>query len=71
MENLAKAYLKNSRLAVPERKLQFDMKHPPLAQGDQAMIRQVFVNLLSNAIKFTRPKERLPPIEIGVVEARR
>ena len=34
------------------------------AQGDSAMMRQVFVNLISNAIKFSRHKET-PKIHIG------
>jgi PAS domain S-box-containing protein len=58
MGKLAKAVSEELKLAVPERKLKFAINTLIPAQGDQAMIRQVFVNLLSNAVKFTRPKER-------------
>jgi signal transduction histidine kinase len=57
MEKLAKAVSEELKLSVPERKLKFTINTLIPAQGDQAMIRQVFVNLLSNAVKFTRPKE--------------
>jgi PAS domain S-box-containing protein len=57
MGKLAKAVSEELKLAVPERKLKFTINTLIPAQGDQAMIRQVFVNLLSNAVKFTRTKE--------------
>jgi PAS domain S-box-containing protein len=57
MGRLAKAVSEELKIAVPERKLKFTINTLIPAQGDQAMIRQVFVNLLSNAIKFTRPRE--------------
>ena len=58
MGRLAKAVSEELKLAVPERKLKFTINTLIPAQGDQAMIRQVFINLLSNAVKFTRPEER-------------
>ena len=58
MGKLAKAVSEELKFTVPERKLKFTINTLIPAQGDQAMIRQVFVNLLSNAVKFTRPKER-------------
>jgi PAS domain S-box-containing protein len=64
MGKLAKAISEELKLAVPERKLKFTINTLIPAQGDQAMIRQVFVNLLSNAVKFTRPKEN-SVIEVG------
>ncbi len=39
------------------RKVNLKIGALPLAHGDSAMLRQVWVNLLSNAIKFTRPRE--------------
>jgi len=64
MRELAKSLFEELKNIAPERMLQLDMKPLPLAYGDQAMIRQVFINLLSNAIKFTRCKET-GVIEIG------
>jgi PAS domain S-box-containing protein len=65
MGKLAKAVSEELKLAVPERKLKFTINTLIPAQGDQAMIRQVFINLLSNAVKFTKPKERAL-IEVNV-----
>jgi len=64
MGKLAKAVSEELKLAVPERKVGFNINKLPPSHGDQAMIRQVFANLLSNAIKFTRPKD-VATIEIG------
>ncbi len=47
-----------------ESKLQWKIEPMPLARGDSAMLRQVFVNLLSNAIKFSQTRET-PKIEVG------
>ena len=64
MGKLAKAVSEELKLAVPERKLKFTINTLIPAQGDQAMIRQVFVNLLSNAVKFTR-STKTSIIEVG------
>ena len=64
MDTLARTVFEELKAAASERTIQFTIKPLPLAHGDQAMIRQVFVNLLSNAIKFTRPKETAI-IEVG------
>jgi PAS domain S-box-containing protein len=57
MRKLAKSVSEELKLAVPERKLNITINTLIPAQGDQAMVRQVFVNLLSNAVKFTRPRD--------------
>jgi two-component system sensor kinase len=65
MGKLAKTIFGELKLTVPERKIEFThINTLSPAQGDQAMIRQVFVNLLSNAVKFTQPKETAI-IELG------
>jgi len=56
MGELARAVFEELKSILPDQTLRLDVKTLPPAQGDQSMIRQVFVNLLSNAIKFTRPK---------------
>jgi light-regulated signal transduction histidine kinase (bacteriophytochrome) len=48
----------------PERKFQLDLHPLALAQGSEALIRQVWVNLLSNALKFTKQRD-VCEIEIG------
>lgn len=40
------------------RDIRFHLGKLPTAQGDQAMIHQVFVNLLSNALKFTSSRTK-------------
>ena len=64
MEQLARAALDELIATASCRALHFNLKELLPAQGDQPMIRQVFINLLSNAIKFTRPKE-MAMIEVG------
>ncbi|MCX6897808.1 MAG: PAS domain-containing protein [Verrucomicrobia bacterium] len=49
---------------TPGRNIQFKLHPLPLAQGDFALLHQVWVNLISNAIKYTRPKG-VAVIEIG------
>jgi signal transduction histidine kinase len=56
MGELAKTVFEELKAIAPERKLELNINSIPLAQGDPAMMRQVFVNLLSNAIKFTGPR---------------
>jgi light-regulated signal transduction histidine kinase (bacteriophytochrome) len=48
------------------RNVRLDLNPLPLAYGDPAMLRQVWINLLSNAIKFTRPRAEAV-IEVGCV----
>lgn len=47
-----------------ERTILFDIKDIPDAQGDETLIRQVWVNLLSNAFKYTSKKQQAH-IDVG------
>lgn len=42
----------------------FELQPLPPAQGNLAMLRQVFLNLISNAVKFSRHRQT-PVIEVG------
>ncbi|MGE5443906.1 MAG: sensor histidine kinase [Ignavibacteriales bacterium] len=64
MAGLAKAVFSELRPYTHERAPQLSIHTLPPAQGDRAMIHQVFINLLSNAIKFTSSREN-PIIEVG------
>jgi PAS domain S-box-containing protein len=55
MERLALDVVKE--LQPDDGKVQVEIEHIPPANGDSAMMRQVFVNLLSNAIKFSSTRE--------------
>ena len=47
-----------------DRAIHWDIADLPQAQGDRAMLKQVWVNLLSNAVKYTRNREEAT-IRIG------
>jgi hypothetical protein len=64
MAALARSVMDELRRLEPARELAATIQDLPSAQGDRAMIRQVFANLISNAWKYTRGRPR-PVIEIG------
>lgn len=64
MTELARVVVEEVRQQEPGRLLDIDVHPLPTAQGDGAMLRQVFINLISNAVKFTRGRSPAV-IEIG------
>jgi signal transduction histidine kinase len=64
MTGLARSVFAELNPSDSERLPQLKIRDIPPAQGDRALVRQVFVNLLSNAAKYSRIKDA-PVIEIG------
>jgi len=64
MEQMAREVFADLQPSPDDSPLQLEIEALPPAQGDSAMMRQVFVNLLSNALKFSRSKET-PCIKVG------
>lgn len=64
MTDLAKSVFEELNASDSERRPQLKIENIPPAQGDRALMRQVFVNLLSNATKYSRLKDQ-PLIEVG------
>ena len=63
-EALAKAVFTELVAQAPERQIHFSVQPLPPAQGDPALLRQVWVNLLGNAVKYTR-RAAEARIEVG------
>jgi PAS domain S-box-containing protein len=61
---LARQVFQECAARAPDRQLRFQVESLPAAQGDPAMLRQVFANLIANSIKFTRNKA-VAEIQIG------
>ena len=63
MTDLAKSVFEELN-SDSERRPQLKIENIPPAQGDRALLRQVFVNLLSNATKYSRTKDH-SLVEVG------
>ncbi len=64
MRELARAVFESLTCGLPGPAPRLEIAALPPAQGDVAMLRQVFANLLENSIKFTRDRSD-PVIEVG------
>jgi light-regulated signal transduction histidine kinase (bacteriophytochrome) len=64
MERLARESYDELRSSQTERRIAIEIARLPAAEGDPALLKQVWVNLLSNAIKYTRGCT-LATIEVG------
>ena len=64
MTGLARSVMYELLQLEPDRSIAVTIRPLAAAQGDHAMIRQVFSNLFSNALKFTRQQPQ-PAVEIG------
>ena len=66
MEALVRDVLEDLVTQNNGRNIEFVNGGMPLAQGDPALLKQVWINLLSNAIKYSRHAEQAR-IEVGVL----
>ncbi len=64
MDALAREVASDLLATESQRQIEFHCSALPMAYGDAAMLREVWVNLLSNAIKFSRDR---PVAHISVV----
>jgi light-regulated signal transduction histidine kinase (bacteriophytochrome) len=69
LDQLVKTVLRDLEPESQGRSVQWKIAELPSVEGDQAMLRVVFVNLLSNALKYTRTRETAE-IEIGTKTGR-
>jgi len=66
MRDLIDQVIHDLQLECQGRKLVWDIRPLPPADGDPSLLRLVWMNLIGNAIKYTRPREQAT-IEIGQI----
>ncbi|WP_077033524.1 HAMP domain-containing histidine kinase [Pelomonas sp. KK5] len=66
MESLARNGWKSVTGAEPDARLRFDLGRLPQAQGDPALLTQVWINLLSNAVKFSAKRDA-PQVTVSAI----
>ncbi len=64
MAGLAKGVFAEIRASAPNRSVRLVCSEVPPAQGDTAMVRQIYANLFANAVKFTQ-KQPEAVVEVG------
>ncbi|HEX7534979.1 MAG TPA: PAS domain-containing protein, partial [Syntrophales bacterium] len=67
MNEIVKEVIESLRKDNPDRNIEWVVEKLASVNGDEAMLRVVWMNLLSNAVKFTRTRKKAR-IEIGVRE---
>jgi PAS domain S-box-containing protein len=66
---LVKGIVADIKALETKRHIRFIVEKMPACEGDESLLKQVFVNLLSNAAKFSRSKDPAT-INVGICNAR-
>jgi len=66
MESLVRSIFADLAGETADRRVDLTVGELPPAEGDAALLRQVWINLLSNALKYTRRRE-VAVVEVGAV----
>ncbi|HTJ53315.1 MAG TPA: ATP-binding protein [Cyclobacteriaceae bacterium] len=64
MKDLVNEAVQDIAFSIPLGKTEVIIHDMPMVQGDNTMLKQVWINLISNAVKYSQKKDN-PRIEIG------